>query len=175
MTKHIILIGFKSAGKSAIGKELAKQISRRFIDLDEEMEKSYALKNGVKMNCRQIMLKDGQRVFRSLEHEVLKSVLANSDAAVIALGGGTPIYEKNDALLKKHAPIHITAPKSIVYERIMISGRPAFFSPDEHPLESFNRIWQEREKVYNELTNIKIDNSGSIQQAIDRIKSLTLT
>jgi len=172
MTKHIILIGFKNAGKSAIGKELAKQIGKKFFDLDEEMEKVYAAKNKIKMNCRQIMLKEGQQAFRSLEHGVLKGVLKKPFSSVIALGGGTPIYEKNNSLLKKHSLIHITAPRNIIYERIMVNGRPAFFSPDEHPLTSFNRIWKERQIVYNKLSKMKVDNSGSIKNAIGKIKSI---
>lgn len=169
--KHIILIGFKSVGKSAIGRELARQLERQFIDLDEEMEKAYVREHKEQLNCRQIMLREGRRVFRKLEHEVLKMVLSRKNRpAVIALGGGTPIYEKNNPLLKSHTLIHITAPKAIVYERIIIHGRPAFFSPDEHPLESFNRIWKERESVYDSLSSIKIDNSGSIQQAVSAIK-----
>ncbi len=172
MTKHIILIGFKSVGKSAIGRELAKHIAKRFVDLDEEMEKAYNKSEGVSLNCRQIMQKEGQQFFRTLEHKVLESVLSITEASIIALGGGTPIYENNDELLKQHTLIQITAPKNIVYERIMVNGRPAFFSPDEHPLESFNKIWAERQEKYNQLSKVKINNLGSIQQAVGEIKNL---
>ncbi len=172
MNKHIILIGFKNVGKSAIGKELAKQMAMRFVDLDEEMEKAYNKKHGARLNCRQIMLKEGQKSFRTLEHEVLQVVLAITEVSVIALGGGTPIYENNDELLKQHTLVQITAPKNIVYERIMVNGRPAFFSPDEHPLESFNRIWDERKAKYDSLSKIKINNLGTIEQAVDEIKNL---
>lgn len=170
--KHIILIGFKNVGKSAIGSELASQIGRQFVDLDEQIQKNYALKNSAHLNCRQIMLKEGQKAFREMEHEALKQVLCEKQPAVIALGGGTPIYEKNNPLLKGHQIIQITAPKAIVYERIIINGRPAFFSPDEHPLESFNRIWDEREGIYNSLSKIRIDNSKSVREAVNLIKPL---
>lgn len=172
--KHIILIGFKSVGKSAIGKELARQTGKPFVDLDEEVEKAFAENNGQHLTCRQIMLKDGQEAFRKLEHNALKQILQSTDDSVIALGGGTPMLKANRALVLEHKAIQITAPKSIVYERIMVNGRPAFFSPDEHPLESFNRIWEQRSKVYNELSKIKVENSGTIESAVQKIKSIVL-
>ena len=172
MTKHIILIGFKSVGKSAIGKELAKEIGKNFVDLDDEVQKAYALANSENLNCRQIMLKIGQEKFRQLEREVLEKVLQSSGQSVISLGGGTPTLEYNRKLISPHAVIQITAPKNIVYERIMVNGRPAFFSPDEHPLDSFNRIWEERSKIYDGLTKIKIENAGSLDDSVKAIKLL---
>lgn len=171
MNKHIILIGFKSVGKSAIGRELAGQIGRQFIDLDEQVEKAYLAEQREKLNCRQIMTRHGQDSFRLLELKALKQTLQAESALVIALGGGTPMYPPSREMVAPHQLIQITAPRNIVFERIMVNGRPAFFSPDEHPLESFNRIWEEREKVYTSLTKIKIDNSGSIKDAAAQIKS----
>lgn len=172
MTKHIILIGFKYVGKSAIGRELAKQIGRKFVDLDEEVQKLYHHRYDEKLTCRQIMLKHGQETFRQIEHEAFKIVLDANESSVLSLGGGTPMYKKNHELIKGHIVLQITAPKNIVYERIMISGRPAFFPPDKHPLESFNLIWDERQPVYNQLSEVKINNSKSLQSAVDSIKSL---
>ena len=172
MTKHIILIGFKCVGKSVIGRELARQLECRFIDLDEEIEKSYFRKNDKNLTCRQIMLSEGQDAFRKLEHEVLVKVLKLPVFGVISLGGGAVMYKPSRELIVTHTVIEVTAPKNIVFERIMVRGRPAFFSPDEHPLDSFNRIWQERAPVYSQLTKYKINNSGSLQQAVDEIKSI---
>ncbi len=172
MTKHIILIGFKCVGKSVIGKELARQIECGFIDLDEEIEKAYFEQHNKNLTCRQIMLSEGQDAFRKLEHEALVKVLKLPVFGVISMGGGAAMYEPSHELIAAHTVIEITAPKNIVFERIMVRGRPAFFSPDEHPLESFNRIWQERAPVYSRLAKYKINNSGSLQQAVDEIKSI---
>jgi shikimate kinase len=167
--QHIILIGFKSVGKSAIGKELAKQIGRPFVDLDEEVQKAFAKKYSEMLNSRQIMLKIGQENFRDLEGESLIGVLKNQQACVVALGGGTPMHEPSRKLISEHTVVFVTAPKNIVYERIMINGRPAFFSPDEHPMDSFNRIWDEREGIYEQLAKVTIENSGTIEQAVEKI------
>ena len=157
-------------GKSAIGRELAKQINRPFLDLDDEVQKAYAEAKGENLNCRQIMLKIGQPNFRLLEREVLEKILQQPSRSVISLGGGAPTLEHNRQMISQHSVIQIIAPKSIVYERIMVNGRPAFFSPEEHPLDSFNRIWDERTKIYEGLTAAKIDNSGSVEEAAEKIK-----
>lgn len=172
MTKHIILIGFKCVGKSVIGRELAKQMGRKFIDLDEEVQKLYHDRRGEKLTCRQIMLKHGQAAFREIEHAALKIALDTNEALVLSLGGGTPMHPKNHELIKGQIVLQITAPKNIVYERIMVSGRPAFFPPDKHPLTSFKLIWAERQPVYDRLSEVKIDNSKSVQSAVESIKSL---
>ena len=168
--KHLILIGYKSVGKSVIGRELAREVKMRFIDLDEEVEKIYKQEYGVARNCRQIMLTVGQDDFRELEHKALQIVLQNTSHCVISLGGGTPLLLNNKILIKDHTVIQITAPKKIVFERIMINGKPAFFSDDEHTLMSFNRTWRDRKTVYDSLASVKIDNSGSIAEAVRIIR-----
>ena len=85
------------------------------------------------------------------------------------MGGGTPIRESNRELIKSHNILLIQAPKGIVFERIMVNGRPAFFSPEETPLASFNKLWEEREQVYNSLAKFSIVNDGTLEQAVEKI------
>jgi len=172
MTKHILLIGFKNVGKSSVGKELASQLGRNFVDLDEEVEKLFESQQGHKLTCRQIMLKIGQNGFRQLEHKALMVILASPAQSIISLGGGTPTFEPNTELMLPHDIIHVVADKNIVYNRIMLNGRPAFFSPDEHPLVSFDRMWEERSKIYEQLTKNKVDNSTSVKNAVAEVKKI---
>lgn len=168
LTKHLILIGFKNTGKSVIGYELAKHLHERFVDLDKVIETLYADTNAETLNCRQIMQVRGEDFFRQLEHDALKKVIAGK-ASIISLGGGTPLHESNQKLIKPFTIIHITAPRGIVFERIMVNGRPAFFLSNEDPFDSFNRIWDEREAVYKTLASFTIDNNGSKKAGVDQI------
>ncbi len=165
---HIILIGFKSVGKSAIGMELSARLQKPFIDLDQQMETLFEDENHEKLSCRQIMLLNGQEYFRNLESKALQDII-HLKSSIISLGGGTPLNEANQKLIQGNLIVHIVAPKSITFERIMMKGRPAFFSPNENPLETFNRLWDERKTVYEQLAIITVDNSGSIKEAVDRI------
>ncbi len=170
--KHLILIGYKNVGKSAIGRKLAQAMGAEFIDLDEVVEKTYAKKNGAVHTCREIMNAVGQDAFHELEHEALQESLSSPTFRIISLGGGTPLFSKNKILMQGHTIVQITAPKEVVFERIMANGKPAFFSAGD-PLESFNRTWKERGAIYDSLTDIKIDNSGSLDEAVKIIIAKT--
>lgn len=164
----IILIGFKHVGKTVIGRELASQLRLPFIDLDEEIERLFANEHKEKMTCRQIMNVYGPSYFRTIEKRSLARI-SQSTSSIVSLGGGTPVDKENQKLIKNSTIIHIEAPRGVVFERIMIQGRPAFFSEEESPLDSFNRLWNERDKIYKKLANFSIENDGLIVSAVERI------
>lgn len=168
LTNHIVLIGFKHVGKSVIGQMLARKLNRPFIDLDQQIELLYEKQFGMKSHCRQIMKLHGESFFRRLEIDALRQTV-NFKSSVISLGGGTPLDRENQQLIKSSIRIHITAPRGIVYERIMISGRPAFFIPGEDLLESFTRLWDERNKIYEKINDFSIENKSSVADAVNQI------
>lgn len=171
MTQHIILIGFKHVGKSAIARALGEAMGLPSIDLDEIIKDMHAqMHNTVVFSCSQIVREHGATYFRNLERHALRHVLKEREATVVALGGGTPMDEENQKLLHSHQVIHITAPKGGIYERIMMSGRPAFFPKDEDPFSFFQKLWQEREPIYQELATITVHNTGSIAEVVATIQ-----
>lgn len=165
--QHIIFIGFKNAGKTVIGREIASRLKKPFIDLDEQIEKSYAEQFARQLSCREITKRHGETFFRDLEVTVLQEVI-NLQPSVIALGGGAPLREENQLLLKPHILIYLTASPEIVFQRIMAGGIPSFFE-EEDPLGSFKRLWEQRQQVYEDLAVLTIDNSGEVQIAIEEI------
>lgn len=167
--QHIILFGFKHVGKTSIGRHLADFLNKKLIDLDDEIEKRYANHHGLALTCREIMQGHGESYYREEEHTVLRDIL-QSRSAVIALGGGTLMNTHNYDLVKSHRLLHVTAPKQLVFERIHSTGRPAFFDPAEDSYEVFSRLWEERLAVYQTLTSCAIDNSSSLDDAMDQVK-----
>ncbi len=167
---HIILIGFKHTGKSVIGKKLAEKLEKTHIDLDNALEEKHSKECCNGLSCRQIVQKHGIECFRNLEKEVLREVEKKNTPHVISVGGGTPLDEENQSILIQNKIVHITAPRGIVYERIMTNGRPAFFPEDANPFDSFTSIWDEREPIYKELAHITVENSGSIEDAAKSIQ-----
>jgi len=170
MNSHIILGGFKHVGKTFIGKKLARSLGKEFIDLDHSIEEHYEAEHTECLTCRQIMQLHGDIYYRELEKLVLQKVL-QSPSAVIALGGGTLLDTHNQEAIKSHLLLHVIAPRGIVFERIMISGRPAFFDSKEDPYTSFTRLWEERSTVYKKLTAYTIDNNSSLDHAINQAKA----
>ena len=83
-----------AVGKSAVGRNLAKRLGRRFVDLDRLIEKSAGMK------VREIFEQKGEAYFRQLEKQTLAQVLAKN-GQVIATGGGVVLDDNNLALLRE--------------------------------------------------------------------------
>ena len=84
---NIILIGFRGTGKTTIGKILARQLGKEFIDADMYLEK----KEG--MSIKDIFTKGGEPLFRDIESKVIAE-LSLLDDKVIATGGGAVLRRK---------------------------------------------------------------------------------
>lgn len=170
--KHIILIGFKHVGKSVVGRSLAQDLNLIHLDLDREIELAQRNESVIDLSCRQIMLKHGELFFRDLESKILIKTLETDRQLVLSVGGGAPMREENRKAMDGHLVIHISAPRSVVYERIMLRGLPAFFPVSEEPLVSFLHLWEEREKVFQGMANCTVYNNGSMEQIVENIKKL---
>ena len=92
MLKKIVLIGPPGAGKSSIGKALAKKLNLNFIDSDSEIEKISHKR------ISEIFIEDGEPAFRLLEVDVVRKILADFEG-VISLGGGAPINKEIQEVL----------------------------------------------------------------------------
>ena len=77
------------SGKSAVGRQLAMDMGREFVDLDRLIEEQTG------RSISEIFDQKGAVYFRKKESEILREVLHSKNTAVIALGGGTPIYGDN--------------------------------------------------------------------------------
>lgn len=92
--KRIILIGFMGAGKTTLGKKIAKKMDLPFIDSDREIEERHQKSIG------EIFTENGESFFRTLETDFITS-LQTKDEFVLATGGGMPCFGKNMELLNQ--------------------------------------------------------------------------
>ncbi len=90
---NIIFIGFMATGKSTIGKLLASQLGKVFIDTDNLLETKY------ETSIDQIFKKYGEEKFREYEREIIHS-LVDTKNHVISTGGGAVTYKDNFKTLK---------------------------------------------------------------------------
>ena len=84
MFNKIVLIGPPGAGKTSIGKALAKELKLSFVDSDTEIERVSNKK------ISEIFIDEGEAIFRKIEVEVVTKLLSEFEG-VISLGGGAPI------------------------------------------------------------------------------------
>lgn len=159
-TRHIVLLGFKHVGKSAIGRILAQRLGLPFYELDAVIEALYLERLGQKSNCREIVAGHGEKYFRSLEGEALKQVL-QQPKGVVALGGGAVMAHFNRSLIQSHIRVHITAPQNTVRARVTTAGWPR--------AARFDEIWRQRDPVYRQLAQITVENTGPTKDAVAQL------
>ena len=114
-TSRIILIGFMAAGKTTVARSLAARLRSAMIDMDDLV----AARAG--RSIRAIIDEDGEANFRRLETEVLRDLLAQPEARVIALGGGTWTIAANRALINDAGDclvVWLDAPFALCWQRI---------------------------------------------------------
>jgi shikimate kinase len=96
--KNVVLTGFMAAGKNAVGRQLAQELSLEFVDTDNIIEK----KEGITIT--HIFKKSGEEHFRKLEKKVIRKV-AQGRNQVISTGGGVVLDQENISNLKKNGVI----------------------------------------------------------------------
>lgn len=90
--KNVYLTGFMGTGKSTVGPALARKLRRPFADLDALIVKA------AKMSVAEVFARRGEAAFRRLESSALTRA-AKRGGAVIALGGGTLLDERNRSVV----------------------------------------------------------------------------
>lgn len=131
--RNKVLIGMPGSGKTTIGKALAKNLNRVFVDTDQLIEQ----KEG--RSIAEIFEKDGEAYFRRLEAEIAAEI-GKGKSQVIATGGGMVIQKAvMDALRQNGEIIWIKAPLKSLDRK----GRP--LSEGDKALE---KLWEQREPLY---------------------------
>jgi shikimate kinase len=109
--KNIYLVGFMGTGKTAVGKELAKEKKWQFLDLDDLIE----LRE--KRTISSIFAQDGEPYFRRVEKKVLQEV-GKEKKFVVACGGGIVLDKDNIKIMKKTGIIIcLSASPQVILER----------------------------------------------------------
>ena len=136
--KHLALIGFMGAGKSRLGRELARLTQRPFVDTDREIEKRHGPIDE--------LFERGEPEFRRIEEQIVAEALAGP-TAVIALGGGAVVSEATRKRLRRTAFVAwVTVDVDTAWSRVRNSGRPL-----ARDRERFGRLFEEREVLYDVL------------------------
>lgn len=153
----IILIGYRCAGKTSVGREIAKRVGIPFFDTDELIQSTTG------KTIREIVDEEGWDAFRREEQKVIKNLPSRADA-VIAAGGGAIMDTENRNTLKRNGfCIWLTVDVKTIVERMMNDQasneqRPPL-SSDESGGETAE-ILAVREPVYQALADCTVDTSG---------------
>ena len=151
-----------AVGKSAVGRNLAKRLQRRFVDLDRLIEKVEGRK------VREIFAEKGEPFFRQLEKRTLAETLQKG-GQVLATGGGVIMDDENLALLRdKTTLISLTASIETLLARGG-SGAKRPLLKGANRRERVEELLKQRESRYAQA-HFTVDTSGlTLEQVVDKI------
>jgi len=162
MLEKIVLIGPPGAGKSSIGRALAKELLLAFIDSDGEIEKSAGKK------ISEIFVDDGEPHFRALEVEKVKELLQEFEG-VIALGGGAPINSEISQILGAASYPVIFIDVSIAQAATRIGfnkDRPLLLI---NPRQQWMNLMSERRPIYEKLATDTVSSDSKKPHEVAKI------
>ncbi len=144
INKSLALIGMMGTGKSTIGREVAKKIKIKFVDLDKIIEKNEG------QSIVELFKKKGEKYFRDIEEKTFFS-LDSSEHIILATGGGAFLNKKiREDILKSYISVWLNASIETLVERVSynINKRPLINV--DNVTDSIKTLKKLRDPIYKE-------------------------
>lgn len=149
MKKNIILVGLMGAGKSTVGRYLAKRMHREFYDTDAVIVE----RTGVSIPT--IFEVEGEEGFRDREECVIKE-LSHKQGIVLATGGGSVIRAANRRCLENLGTVvYLRGSAELLFSRISYDTNRPLMQTDD-PLQTLKYLLNEREPLYMEVADLVV-------------------
>ncbi len=157
-----ILIGPPGAGKTTIGRRLARVLRVEFVDVDEEIERREG------RTIPQIFAGDGEPAFRAIEESVIADVVAQH-TGIVSLGGGAVLSETTRTLLRHHQVVYLELTEEEGIRRTVsphAATRPLLRGED--PEAAYRTLMARRSPIYRELATIRVSTVGRAPSSVVR-------
>ena len=159
---NVVLIGFMGSGKTSVGKALARQLYKKFVDVDSTIE---AEQNA---SVTEIFETKGEAYFRDLEQKCMNE-LTKKKGQVIATGGGLPIYS---SIPEKSLIVYIDADFDVILNRL--SAKEHAKRPLLQDEARARALFDQRIDTYKELAVFRADANQSVSTFIHFIRDFIL-
>lgn len=157
---NIILIGIRGSGKTTVGKILAKELKKDFIEIDTLITAKS------RTSIPKIVEQRGWDYFRDIESNVVQEV-AEKDNIVIATGGGVVVRTKNIELLKKHGKLFwLTVSVPALLKRIGDDKNRPSLTGKISRKEDMEITLKEREKLYQNAADVVVDTENKTAKEV---------
>lgn len=155
----LILVGMMGAGKTTVGRLLARRLKRRFYDSDVEVERRCGVRISVIFDI------EGEAGFRSREMQVIAELCA-LDNTVIATGGGAVLAAENRrAMTARGSVVYLHAHPAQLWQRVRHDrNRPLLATPD--PEKKLEELYAQRDPLYREVADLVVDTGKQSVQAL---------
>ena len=162
--KRIIIIGYMGAGKTTVGKALAKETGLQFYDLD------WYIESRMHKTVPQIFQERGEEGFRTIERNMLHEV-AEFEDVVISCGGGTPCFFDNiDYMNGKGDTVYLKAQPEVLYKHLLMGKTERPLLKDKTPEELVSFIREQLDKRETYYTQARHTLDVSLMDNYEKIK-----
>jgi shikimate kinase len=165
---NVFLVGMMGAGKTSMGKVLARRLNKTFVDCDHEIERLTGVKVAV------IFEIEGETGFRQRETKTLAELVLHKDV-VLATGGGAVLSPENRRLLADNGVVvYLRATAADLWNRTRHDkNRPLLRTAD--PRARLEQLHAERDPLYREVADIVVDTgSQSLSSLAQRLEQQLL-
>jgi XRE family aerobic/anaerobic benzoate catabolism transcriptional regulator len=156
----VALLGLRGAGKTTIGKQFARRLHVRFVELDRQIEKA------ADMSLAELFSLYGEEYYRRLERATLAEVLAERRPMVLATGGGIVASPDTYALLKRSAvTVWLRASPEDHWNRVVSQGDRRPMADHPQAMADLRSLLEAREQLYATAEH-RVETSGRPVDAI---------
>lgn len=158
--RAIVFVGPMGAGKSSLGRRVARALELPFTDTDSAIVRAHG-------PIAELFAREGEARFREIEREAVRTALEGG--GVVALGGGAVLSSETRERLRAHRVVLLTVDETAIAQRIRGQKRP-LLNGGADPVAEWARIRAEREPLYAEVADAVFDTSrGPTQRTVERI------
>jgi XRE family aerobic/anaerobic benzoate catabolism transcriptional regulator len=165
----IALLGLRGAGKTTIGRKLARRMGAPFVELDRRIERAADL------SLSEIFTLHGEDYYRRLEREALEQTLRDERRLVLATGGGIVTSPDTYALLRRSATtIWLRARPEDHWNRVVRQGDRRPMADHPQAMADLRGLLAAREPLYAAAAHT-VDTSGlSVREAVDAVARICI-
>lgn len=160
MKNKVVIIGMPGSGKTTIGKILGKELSLKFYDMDEYIQKTTS-KSIIEL------FENGEEYFRDIESNVCRE-LSQKENVLISTGGGVIKRKENiDAFKENALIIFLDRPVEKILEDVDVSKRPLL----KDGKEKIINLYKERYELYKKYADEIVVNDKDMRHVIESLKN----
>ena len=164
----IALLGLRGAGKTTVGRRLARRLSVPFVELDRKIEEAADL------NLSEIFSLHGEEYYRRVERETLEAVVATAQPMVLATGGGLVTSPETFNLLRRvSTTVWLRATPEDHWNRVVRQGDRRPMKDHPQAMADLRALLAARESLYASADHVIDTSTTSINQIVSEIVRLT--